>query len=69
MNKFKAGTTGYLLEDGYGIGLHCEAPGCHHFAWADLPALVERLGTLQLFIARPGTQVPLHEMRFEEDRA
>lgn len=28
MNKYPSGTLGYLLEDGYKIALHCEAPGC-----------------------------------------
>lgn len=51
MSKYPAGTLGYLLEGGYKIALHCEAPGCHHFAWADLPKLVEKLGPEHGYLA------------------
>lgn len=35
-------TIGALIDDDYRLALHCE--DCRHHAWADLPALADRLG-------------------------
>lgn len=35
-------TLGDIAADRHRLAIHCEA--CGHFAWADLPALVKRLG-------------------------
>lgn len=37
-------TIGKLIDGNDRLALHCEAPDCHHFAWADLPKLADRLG-------------------------